>query len=252
MKEKNVIVTGGASGIGLAIVKRFVSSGAHVYLWDFDQQTGQAVAQDLQNAGGRVSFRQVDVSRQEEVKALVAEIPGTVDVLINNAGVSHVGALHQTEEEEFDRLYRVNVKGVYNCAYAVIPRMLEQQSGVIINMASVASVVGIPDRFAYSMTKGAALTMTLSIARDYVDKGIRCNAISPARIHTPFVDGFLAKHYPGQEKEMFAKLAATQPVGRMGTPEEVASMVMYLCSDEAAFITGCNFPVDGGFIQLKI
>ena len=252
MQEKNIIVTGGASGIGLAIVKRFALAGARVHVWDFNKEQGKKLEQDMQAQGCLVQFSEADVSKQKDIKLLVDQIEGTLDVLINNAGISHVGALHHTAEEDFDRLYEVNVKGLYNCAYAVIPRMLEQQSGVIINMASVASVVGIPDRFAYSMTKGAALTMTLSIARDYVKQGIRCNAISPARIHTPFVDGFLAKNYPGREQEMFDTLAATQPIGRMGTPDEVASMVMFLCSDDAKFITGGNFPVDGGFVSLKI
>lgn len=251
MKGKKVVVTGGASGIGLAIVKKFASVGASVFIFDYDP-AGEDVAAGLSWDGHDVQYQKCDVSNHAEVQTLFEGIEGNVDVLINNAGVSHIGALDKTTESEFDRLYSVNVKGIYNCAYAAIHKMLKYGGGVILNMASVASVVGIPDRFAYSMTKGATLTMTLSIARDYVDKGIRCNAISPARIHTPFVDGFLSKHYPGQEQEMFAKLAATQPIGRMGTPEEVASMAFYLCSDEAAFITGCNFPVDGGFIQLKI
>lgn len=251
MKNKNIIVTGGASGIGLAIVRRFAETGARVHVWDFNEEQGKNLEKEMQAKGFAVYFSQADVSKQKQVQKLADRMESSPDVLINNAGISHVGALHQTSEGDFDRLYEVNVKGLYNCAYAVIPRMLEQQSGVIINMASVASVVGIPDRFAYSMTKGAVLTMTLSIATDYVKQGIRCNAISPARIHTPFVDGFLAKNYPGREKEMFDTLAATQPIGRMGTPEEVASMVMFLCSDEAKFITGGNFPVDGGFVSLK-
>src|SRR5690606_26764200 len=122
---------------------------------------------------------------------------------------------------------------------------------VILNMASVASSVGISDRFAYSMTKGAVLTMTYSVAKDYLDFGIRCNSISPGRIHTPFVDGYLANNYPGREKEMFERLSKTQPIGRMGLPEEVANLALYLCSDEASFATGTDFPLDGGFIKLN-
>jgi NAD(P)-dependent dehydrogenase (short-subunit alcohol dehydrogenase family) len=160
--------------------------------------------------------------------------------------------VEQTNPEDLDRLYQINVKGVYHCTRAVIGKMVKQGGGVILNMASVAAVTGIPDRFAYSMTKGAVLSMTLSVARDYVDKKIRCNAISPARVHTPFVDGFLAKNYPGKEKEMFEKLAASQPIGRMGTPDEVAAMALFLCSDEGSFLTGCNYSVDGGFINLKM
>jgi NAD(P)-dependent dehydrogenase (short-subunit alcohol dehydrogenase family) len=251
MKNKKVIVTGGASGIGLAIVKKFASEGATVYIFDHDS-AGDAIAENLRKDGKNVLFQKCDVSNHIEIQDLFDKIEDNIDVLINNAGVSHIGALDKTTDSEFDRVYQVNVKGIFNCSYAAIQKMIKFGGGVILNMASVAAVVGIPDRFAYSMSKGATLSMTLSIARDYVDKGIRCNAISPARIHTPFVDGFLKQHYPGQEKEMFEKLAATQPIGRMGTPEEVASMAYFLCSDEAKFITGGNFPVDGGFIQLKI
>jgi NAD(P)-dependent dehydrogenase (short-subunit alcohol dehydrogenase family) len=173
-----------------------------------------------------------------------------IDILVNNAGIAHVGNIEGTTESDLDRIYSVNVKGVYNCIYAVIP-VMKNKGGVILNMASIASSVGISDRFAYSMSKGAVLTMTYSVAKDYLDYGIRCNCISPARIHTPFVDGFIKKNYPGREDEMFEKLAKTQPIGRMGTPEEVANLALYLCSDEASFITGTDFPIDGGFIKLN-
>ncbi|HLR25359.1 MAG TPA: SDR family oxidoreductase, partial [Fodinibius sp.] len=166
-------------------------------------------------------------------------------------GVAHIGNVEDTSEQDFDRIYSVNVKGVYNCIHATIGRMVEQGGGVILNMASIASVVGIDDRFAYSMSKGAVLTMTLSVAKDYIGDNIRCNCISPARIHTPFVDGFLKENYPGREQEMFDQLSQTQPIGRMGKPEEVASLVLYLCSDQAGFITGTNYPIDGGFIDLN-
>jgi NAD(P)-dependent dehydrogenase (short-subunit alcohol dehydrogenase family) len=174
-----------------------------------------------------------------------------VDILVNSAGVAHIGNVEQTTEEDFDRLYAVNVKGVYNCLKAAVTTM-KGRGGVILNIASVASTVGIPDRFAYSMTKGAVLTMTYSVARDYVSQGIRCNAISPARVHTPFVDGYLAKNYPGREREMFDQLSRTQPIGRMGQPEEIAELALFLCSDAAAFITGSNVPIDGGFVTLKM
>ena len=143
-------------------------------------------------------------------------------------------------------MYRVNVLGVYLCARAAVPVMLRQGGGVILNMASIVSLIGLPDRFAYSMTKGAVLTMTRSIAVDYVKRGIRCNCICPARVHTPFVDGFLAKNYPGREAEMMRTLSDAQPIGRMGTPEEIAQLALYLCSDEAAFVTGAAYPIDGG------
>ncbi|MFO7824941.1 MAG: SDR family oxidoreductase [Cyclobacterium sp.] len=252
MKKKNILVTGGASGIGLAIVRKFAAAGATVYLLDFNRENGQKVAADLTQEGYQVYFKLTDVSDQAQVKEVVAGIEGNLDVLVNNAGVSHIGNLETTEEADLDRLYSVNVKGVYNCSRAVIGRMKSQGGGVIINMASVAATMGIPDRFAYSMSKGAVLNMTLTIARDYVKDNIRCNAISPARIHTPFVDDYLTKTYPGKEKEVFDQLAATQPVGRMGSPEEVANMAFFLASDEAAFLTGADYLVDGGFCKLKM
>lgn len=251
MKNKNIIVTGGASGIGLAITRRFAAAGGRVFIFDIDEETGTEAALQLQSEGLPVGFVQCDISDFEQVAEAVAQVKSPIHILVNNAGIAHIGNLEQTSEEDLDRLYQINIKGVYNCSKALIGRMVEQGGGVILNMASIAAVVGIPDRFAYSMTKAAVLNMTLTIARDYIDKNIRCNAISPARIHTPFVDGFLAKHYPGQEEEMFAKLAATQPIGRMGTPEDVAALALYLCSEEAAFVTGCNFPMDGGFISLR-
>ncbi|NHE58354.1 SDR family NAD(P)-dependent oxidoreductase [Cyclobacterium plantarum] len=252
MNEKNILVTGGASGIGLAIVRKFAAAGSRVYLLDFNRENGQKVADELTNEGLKVDFKLTDVSDQEQVKEVIDSIEGNLDVLVNNAGVSHIGNLETTEEADLDRLFAVNVKGVYNCSRAVIGRMKSQGGGVIINMASVAATMGIPDRFAYSMSKGAVLNMTLTIARDYVKDNIRCNAISPARIHTPFVDDYLSKTYPGKEREVFDQLAATQPVGRMGSPEEVANMAYFLASDEAAFLTGADYLVDGGFCKLKM
>jgi NAD(P)-dependent dehydrogenase (short-subunit alcohol dehydrogenase family) len=169
---------------------------------------------------------------------------------VNNAGIAHVGTAETTAETDIDRLYNVNIKGVYNCLHEVIP-VMKKAGGVILNMASIASSVGITDRFAYSMTKGAVVGMTLATARDYISFNIRCNCISPARVHTPFVDGFLAKNYPGKEKEMFEKLSKGQPIGRMAQPEEVAYLALYLCSDEASFITGCDYLIDGGFTKLN-
>lgn len=252
MSKRNVLVTGGASGIGLAISRRFAQAGDQVYVLDYSKENGEKVAATLQEEGYSAKFLETDVSSQEQVKQVVDAVGGDIHVLINNAGVSHVGNLEQTVESELDRLYSVNIKGVYNCSLAVIGRMKEQGGGVIINMASVAATVGIADRFAYSMTKGAVRTMTLSMARDYVQYNIRVNAISPARVHTPFVDGYLAKNYPGREQEVFDQLAATQPIGRMGSPEEVANMAFYLASDEASFLTGADYLVDGGFSHLKM
>lgn len=253
LKNKIAIITGGASGIGEAISKTFASSGAHVHILEFNPDNGAKVAHGIVANGGKATFHPCDVSNKNQVSNAVASIAKShrIDILVNNAGIAHVGNLEGTEEADLDRLYNVNIKGVYNCMHAVIGKMKQQGSGVILNMASIAATIGISDRFAYSMTKGAVLTMTYSVAKDYIDFGIRCNSISPARVHTPFVDGFIKKNYPGKEDEIFAKLSKTQPIGRMGTPEEVAHLALYLCSDQASFITGTDFPIDGGYIKLN-
>jgi 2-keto-3-deoxy-L-fuconate dehydrogenase len=254
LNNKVAVITGGGSGIGAAISNTFAEAGANVYVLDIRADEAKAVVQKIVEQGGKASFRQADVSRQADMLEVCKEIAassGRIDVIVNNAGIAHVGNLESTSESDLDRIYAVNVKGVYNGMYAVIETMKAQKSGVILNMASIASVLGLPDRFAYSMSKGAVLNMTLTVARDYLDYNIRCNCIAPARIHTPFVDGFLADHYPGREKEMFEQLSKTQPIGRMGRPEEVAQLALYLCSDAASFITGTNFPIDGGFIKLN-
>ena len=252
LSNKKAVVTGGGSGIGQAISERFATEGAHVYILDFDEKNGSAVADAINANGQQATFIKTDVSDHKSVQTIFDDIAGDsgIDCLINNAGIAAVGNVEQCSEEELDRVYNVNVKGIYNCLFAAAKHM-KAKGGAIVNMASVASTIGIADRFAYSMSKGAALTMTYSFATDYVDFGIRCNCIAPGRVHTPFVDGFIAKNYPGQEKEMFEKLSATQPVGRMGKPEEIAGLALYLCSDEASFITGSNFPIDGGFVTVK-
>lgn len=253
LEEKTAIVTGGASGIGKAISHLFAREGATVAILDVDTEAAAETVQEIEDDGGVVSFFECDVSQSDAVPDTFAEIVetfGGIEVLINNAGIAHVGTVEETTEDDLDRLYEVNVKGVYNCLRAGV-REMKEDGGAIVNMASVVSSVGIPDRFAYSMSKGAVLTMTYSVACDYVDEGIRCNCISPARIHTPFVDGFLEENYPGREEEMFETLSQTQPIGRMGTPEEVAELCLYLCSDDADFITGSNIPIDGGFVTLK-
>ncbi|KAB7731132.1 glucose 1-dehydrogenase [Rudanella paleaurantiibacter] len=253
LQNKTALVTGGASGIGLAISTAFAQAGASVHILELNTDQAQKVADELNAAGGRVQAHAVDVSKQADVRAVIDQIAaeGPIHILVNNAGIAHVGNAETTTEADLDRLYNVNVKGVYNCLHVTIPHLKANGGGVILNMASVAATVGIPDRFAYSMTKGAVLTMTLSVAKDYLKHNIRCNCISPARVHTPFVDGFLAKNYPGQEAEMFAKLAATQPIGRMAKPAEIGALALYLCSDEASFITGTDYPIDGGFLRLN-
>src|SRR5689334_9266969 len=249
LQGKAAVVTGAGSGIGAAIARLFASRGATIASVDRDLASAQAVAADITHAGGKAAAHQCDVSQPDAVaslfRALAASNP-RLDILVNNAGIAHVGTIEQTTPEDMDRLYRVNVLGVYLCARAAVPVMLRQGGGVILNMASIASLIGLPDRFAYSMTKGAVLTMTRAIAVDYVKRGIRCNCICPARVHTPFVDGYLAKNYPGREKEMFRTLSGAQPIGRMGSPEEIAQLALYLCSDEASFVTGSAYPIDGG------
>lgn len=252
LTEKIAVVTGGGSGIGKAICTALSKQGAKVHIWDLDETLARNSADEINATKGHAIAHQCDVSNQAQVKSTIKKNleNESVDILINNAGVSHIGTVENTTEDEFDNIFNINVKGVYNCIHALIPHLKESR-GVIINMASIASKVGIKDRFAYSMSKGAVLTMTYSVAKDYVEYGIRCNSISPARVHTPFVDGFIAKNYPGKEKETFEKLSKTQPMGRMGLPEEVADLAVYLCSDEASFITGTDFPIDGGFIKLN-
>ncbi|MGJ1430960.1 SDR family NAD(P)-dependent oxidoreductase [Sphingobacterium spiritivorum] len=248
--NKSAIITGGGSGIGKAISLLFASEGAEVHILDLNTDGAEQVVEEIVAAGGKAKAHVCNVAIQSEVVAVVESI-GTVDILVNNAGIAHVGKLEGCTSEDFDRVFNVNVKGAYNALYAAVPLMKKQGGGAILNMASIAAWVGISDRFAYSMSKGAIFAMTLSVARDYMEDGIRCNSISPARVHTPFVDGFIAKNYPGQEAEMFEKLSKSQPIGRMAQPEEIAKLALFLCSDDAGFITGNDYPIDGGFIKLN-
>lgn len=252
LENKRVVITGGSSGIGEAISKKFVAHGAYVIVLDLNSDNAEKLKNSVSNSDN-IEVITCDISNFQVVQDVFSEIINQqkIDILINNAGIAHVGNIENTSEPDFDKVYEVNVKGIYNCAKAIIPHMKNTNGGVILNMASIASVVGIEDRFAYSMSKGAVLTMTYSLAKDYLKNNIRCNAISPARVHTPFVDAFIKKNYPDQIEEKFEQLSKTQPLGRMGKPEEVASLALYLCSDEATFITGTNFPIDGGFIKLN-
>ena len=249
---KVAAVTGGGSGIGRAISTLFGRQGAHVIVLDLNDQAAGETAECISAAGGRAESIACDVSDAGSVRATFGKIvggTGRLDILVNNAGVAHVGNIECTPEDDFDRLYRVNVKGVYLCSQAAVPVMVRQGGGVILNMASIVSFIGVADRFAYSMSKGAVLTMTKSVAVDYVNQKVRCNCICPARIRTPFVDGFVRKNYPGREEQVLQELSAYQPMGRMGTPEEVAYLALYLCSDEAAFVTGQAYPLDGGVLN---
>ena len=251
LKGKTAVVTGGGSGIGRAISELFAARGAYVYILDLSEESGADAKEAILADGGSAEVLACNVADIASVKSAfstIAEAKGKVDIVVNNAGVSAIGKLEETTEEDMDRVYNVNIKGVYNCSLEAVKVMPD--GGSILNMASIASVVGVADRFAYSMTKGAVLTMTLSVAQDYIGQNIRCNCICPARIHTPFVDGYLAKNYPDTKDEMFKKLSEYQPIGRMGKPEEVAAMALYLVSDEASFITASAYPIDGGVINL--
>lgn len=248
--QKCAVVTGGGSGIGRAIALRLAAEGAHVGILELSVEAGESVASEITAAGGSAFAVAADVSSTESMEAAFSQIDD-VDILINNAGIAHIGTVLSTAPADLDRLYAVNIKGAYHCLHFGLPKLLARGGGSIVNLASIASKVGLPDRFAYSMTKGAMLSMTLSVARDFVDQGIRCNCICPARVHTPFVDGYIAKTYPGREAETFQKLSAAQPIGRMGQPEEVAALTAFLCSDEAGFITGSAYDIDGGVTLLR-
>jgi NAD(P)-dependent dehydrogenase (short-subunit alcohol dehydrogenase family) len=248
--NKTAVITGGGSGIGKAIAVTFAAQGAAVHVLELTTEAAADTKSTITAAGGKVSVHACNVANKDEVNKVFASI-GAIDILVNNAGVAHIGKADTTPEADFDRVMSINVKGVYHCIAAAIPGFRANGSGVIINMASIAAWVGLADRFVYSTAKGAVMAMTLSVAKDYMHENIRCNSISPARVHTPFVDGFIAKNYPGKEAKMFEKLSASQPIGRMAKPEEVAALALYLASDEASFITGCDYPIDGGFIKLN-
>jgi NAD(P)-dependent dehydrogenase (short-subunit alcohol dehydrogenase family) len=250
LQGKTAVITGGGSGIGRAISTLFARQGAFVHILELNNESAAETVKEIQAGNGKAFVHICDVSDQKQVIAIFTKI-GNLDILINNAGIAHIGKADTTSEIDFDRVYAINVKGAYNCLYAAIPIMKSAGAGVILNTASIAARVGITDRFAYSVSKGAIHAMTLSVARDYLHDNIRCNSISPARIHTPFVDGFIAKNYVGREAEMFDKLSKSQPIGRMGKSDEVAALALYLCSDEAGFITGNDYPIDGGFITLN-
>ena len=250
LKGKKAIVTGGGSGIGKAIAVLFAQQGAEVHIIELSLKNSTDVLDEIKSIGGTAVAHACNVANQQEVIDTFGKIDN-FNILVNNAGIAHIGKADTTLEADFDRVINVNVKGVYNCVYAAIPLLRKLGGGVILNMASIAATLGLPDRFAYSTAKGAVISMTLSVARDYIGENIRCNSISPARVHTPFVDGFIAKNYAGKEKEMFEKLSKSQPIGRMAEPTEIAALALYLCSEEASFITGCDYPIDGGFVKLN-
>lgn len=253
-KDTVVIITGGSSGIGAAMVMAFAEVKATVYFLDINKVAGVLLQDTCRREQLNVSFIPCDITRMAAFQKVVRNIHekhGQINVLINNAGIAHVGNIEQTGESDFQNLIDINIKGVYHGILSVIPFMKEQGGGVILNVGSIAAEVALPDRFAYSMTKGAVHAMTYSVARDYLSYHIRCNCIAPARVHTPFVDGFVQKNFPGKEVETFEALAQSQPIGRMGTTSEIANLAVYLCSNQASFITGSMIPIDGGFIRLN-
>jgi 2-keto-3-deoxy-L-fuconate dehydrogenase len=247
------VVTGGASGIGKAVSAQLAANGAQVWVVDIDAASATATADEITRAGGRARPLACNIADPQNVSQVFGSIAseGSIDILVNCAGIAHIGTIATTTVEDFERIFRVNALGFFLCMQAAIMTMLKQANGgVILNMSSLVAIVGIPERFAYSASKGAVRAMTLSVAKDYLDKKIRCNCISPARVHTPFVDGYLKKNYPGKEEEMLAVLKKTQPIGRMASPDEAAALIVYLCSDLASFITGADIPFDGGVLNL--
>jgi NAD(P)-dependent dehydrogenase (short-subunit alcohol dehydrogenase family) len=254
LKNKTSAITGAGSGIGKSIAKLFARQKSKIYVFEIKGELGNATEKEIIESGGEAKFIPCDVSDEKSVKDAVSQvlkIENRIDILVNNAAISHVGNIEQTTSQDMDLLYNVNIKGVYLVTKETIVPMLHKGGGVILNLASIVSKVGIAERFAYSMTKGAVLTMTLSVAKDYIDKNIRCNCICPARVHTPFVDDYLKKNYAGREKEVFESLSKFQPIGRMGKPEEIANLALFLCSDDSSFITGATYDIDGGVMNLR-
>lgn len=254
LKNKVSIVTGGGSGIGKSIAGIFAASGSKNYLIDINEDQGTSTCDEINKSGGNAEFINCNIADPLRVKKAVEKVlknESRIDILVNNAGISHVGNIEQTTSEDMDKLFNVNVKGMFHITKEIIPQMVKSGGGVILNLASIVAKVGIAERFAYTMTKGAVLSMTLSIAKDYIDKNIRCNCICPARVHTPFVDDYLAKNYAGREKEVFENLSKFQPIGRMGKPDEIAKFALFLCSDDSSFITGATYDIDGGVMNLR-
>jgi 2-keto-3-deoxy-L-fuconate dehydrogenase len=244
LTDKIALVTGAASGIGEAIAKILERAGAFVYVADVDEINGRRVAGEL----GKAEFIKINLAERsdcERTAKTVLEAKGRLDILVNNAGIGHVGTLLETSEEDLDRLFAVNVRGMFSLTKAFLPAMIERRYGVLVNTASVGGVFAIKDRLAYCTTKFAVVGFTKCLALDHALQGIRANAICPGRVETPFVKKRLAE-YPDPPKA-YAEMAATQALGRMATPEEIAASALYLASDEAAFVTGTALIIDGGF-----
>ena len=254
LKGKNAIVTGAGSGIGQSTAIAFAKQGAYVSVLEINIEAANETVEKIRINGGQADASECDVTQHDQVQEVFDKIATEhdgLDCLVNNAGIAHVGNILNTNEKDFDRVMNVNLKGVFNCLKSGVRQMIKSGGGAIVNIASTVSTMAINDRLAYSTSKGGVLAMTYSVAKDYLQDKIRCNAIQPGRIHTPFVDGFIEKNYPENQEEMFRKLSEYQPIGRMGKPEEVAAMAVFLCSDEASFITGSPFAVDGGTLYVR-
>ena len=248
LKDKVAVVTGAASGIGEAIAKTFARAGAFVYVADLDVKNGKRVTDDIVNSSGHAFFLELDLAHSPSCWSVVDTVHDEwdrIDILVNNAGIGHVGTILETTADDLDRLYAVNVRGTFELTRACIPKMIERQYGVIVNRASIGGVVAISERLAYCTTKFAVVGFTKCLALDHAKQGIRANAICPGRVETPFVKARIAE-YPDPEKA-YREMAASQAVGRMATPEEIAAAALYLASDEAAFVTGSALEIDGGF-----
>jgi NAD(P)-dependent dehydrogenase (short-subunit alcohol dehydrogenase family) len=249
---KRALVTGAGSGIGEAIARLFAEQGAQVLVADVQTDAANRVTADIAEHGGDATSLTLDVANETQVQATFANVVqryGRLDILVNNAGVSHVGNILETSLDDWERTLQVNAGGVFLCAREAVRVMLAQEpkGGGIINLSSVAALIGLERRLPYSASKGAVLALTRSIAIDFVGDGIRCNAICPGTVHTPFVEGYLKRSFPGQEEAVRQTLHARQPLGRMGLPEEIAAAALYLASDEAAFVTGSGLVIDGGW-----
>lgn len=248
LKNKVALVTGAGSGIGAAIAQKFAEAGAFVFVTDRDADGGKNTVAEIKSKSGAADFLSLDVTDEQACQKIAQEVyaqKSRVDILVNNAGIGHVGTILQTSGADFDRLYAVNVRGVFNVTKVFLPGMLEQKNGVIINLASIGGIVGMRDRLAYCATKFAVVGMTKSMALDHAMEGVRVNCICPARVETPFVAARL-KEYP-DPKKAYEEMSATQAVGRMGKPDEIAAAALYLASDEAKFVTGSALMIDGGW-----
>lgn len=248
LRGKEALVTGAGSGIGEAIASALAGAGAHIYVADIDTASGDRVVDEITSVGGKASFLKLNVADPGECRDAadsVLSVHGKLDILVNNAGVGHVGTLLETVEEDLDRLYQVNVRGMFSLTRAFLPSMIDRKYGVIINIASIGGIVAIKERLGYCTTKFAVVGFTKCLALDHALQGIRANAVCPGRVETPFVKKRLAE-YPDPQKA-YDEMAGTQAIGRMGTPEEIAAAVLYLASDEAAFTTGTALEIDGGF-----